>query len=917
MYKVFVDDTLVCDSRVEELALLDPVVQLEENKVGSFSFIIPPKHPYYDLIKRRKSVVRVIEDDELVFRGPCIDEGKDFYKQKEIYCEGELTYFNDSVQRPARFRNVTLISLLQAFVASHNSQVEEKKHFQVGMVTVTSVSGFVSYDTNMEHTIVYLKKLVDDLGGFFRIRYENGIKYLDYLAESPNTNSQVIKLGQNLIDFKSNLSSADIATAIIPLGEKLDETIVEGVEVRQTIASVNDGIDYVFSPEAVENFGWIYKTVKWDGVTRPETLMTYGERYLSDIQFENVVIQAKAVDMHLADKSVERFKLSDQIRVLSAPHGMDRYFRLTKMTKYLNNPENDPITLGKNEKLSLSTKSQQENAEIKKAIESFSPNSIVKDAVANATQIIKNAMNGYITTVLSDDGTPQELLIMDTNDINTAQKVWRWNINGLGYSKTGYNGKYALAMTMDGAFVADFITVGTMLANRIKGGTLTLGHANNDNGRIEIFNSVGKMIGEWDCNGFMAQTDSYTTTEYLPKYFENNFYNYPYYDETQGSFDVPVGDYVASYIIELEDTTSEHTVYVKFKNPNVDTVFSIANTGYRADVDTIYKFTATNGRLILTVSNWFGEVDYSDYITDAMGYTQVSILYGDVEKIWSPTTGIKRVSASTGGAGSGAVNAVKYSYDNEAVKMCASGMRIDTEKGEIESDHYGINEKGFDIRLNIGEIGSGTIENSRINKLNLGKNGMSMSAFEFDDSNNMSEYKYMELLTSLYEAGIRFKSPYIEGAPEAYFGVSGIKNTAVNHTTTSGGANVRVTTDGNLYKYASSSKRYKKDITTEICEGLAPERLYDLNVVQYKYNDGYLEENDERCGKDFIGFIAEEVAEKYPLACNVDGENRPEMWEIGILFPASLKLVQNQKKLIDNLTERVEKLEERLGDTNG
>ncbi|MCI8396822.1 MAG: hypothetical protein HFJ52_04020 [Clostridia bacterium] len=50
------------------------------------------------------------------------------------------------------------------------------------------------------------------------------------------------------------------------------------------------------------------------------------------------------------------------------------------------------------------------------------------------------------------------LLCMDTDDINTAQKIWMFNLNGLGYSKNGLNGTFGTAMTMDGAIVADFIT---------------------------------------------------------------------------------------------------------------------------------------------------------------------------------------------------------------------------------------------------------------------------------------------------------------------------------------------------------------------------------------------------------------------------------------------------------------------------
>ena len=61
---------------------------------------------------------------------------------------------------------------------------------------------------------------------------------------------------------------------------------------------------------------------------------------------------------------------------------------------------------------------------------------------------------------------------MDTDDPVTAEKVWRWNLNGLGYSDNGINGPYRLAMTMDGQIVADFITTGTLDANLIKTGTL-------------------------------------------------------------------------------------------------------------------------------------------------------------------------------------------------------------------------------------------------------------------------------------------------------------------------------------------------------------------------------------------------------------------------------------------------------------
>lgn len=454
MYKVLCDNTLMYDPRIEELALINPVVELEENKAGSFSFKMPPGHPLYSSVKRRKSVMQVYQDDELIFSGMCIEVKEDFYKRKDIYCEGELSYLNDSVQRPNRYRDVSVRGLLEAYILNHNAQVEEEKRFTVGMVTVTDNNNSLYRYTNMNSTMQELKEdLVDDLGGYLRIRHKDGVKYIDYLADSMNTNSQVIRLGENLIDFNSNIDSSEIATAIIPLGNLLEEEIVEGLQTRLTIEEVNDGKDYVYSPEAVENFGWIYKTVTWDGVTVPSILKSKGQKYLSDIQFENMVIEAKAIDLHIVDHETERFKLSDQIRVVSKPHGLDRYFRLTKQTINICSPENDTITLGKEERLSLSAKTASANEEIKKAIEKITPaNNILNQAVENATQLIANAMGGY---VLKNEN---ELLIMDTNDIETATKVWRWNINGLGYSSNGYNGPYKTALTMDGRFVASAIT---------------------------------------------------------------------------------------------------------------------------------------------------------------------------------------------------------------------------------------------------------------------------------------------------------------------------------------------------------------------------------------------------------------------------------------------------------------------------
>jgi len=499
MYQIYVDNALFCDSRVDDLAIINPKIKLEVNKAGSMTFIIPPTHPYYDAITKRMSIIRVVRDDLELFEGICTSVSDDFYKQRTIECEGTMSFFNDTMQRPHKYQNMTIRGLLEAFVANHNSLCEDNKHFTVGMVTVGESYNALYCYSNYESTMECLKNdLVDDFGGYLRVRTSEGVRYIDYLADSPNTASQSIALGENLVDFESTLDTTKIATVVIPLGATKETTSISGLDERVGIASVNDGKDYVYSADAVESFGWIEKVVTWDDVTTPAALKSKAQAYLSDTQFENMVIEAKAIDLHLAESSIEPFKIMDKIQVISQPHGLNKYFLLTKQTINLNKPESDTITLGSEEKVSLTAQNRETDKSILKRVEDISVSSILDSASKNASQLITNAGNGYITLSYDEDGHPYELLIMDKPTKEEATKVWRWNIAGLGYSDQGYDAEeYGLAMTMDGQIVADYITTGTLSADRIKGGTLTLGGVSESNGTIDVYDAWNRLTARW------------------------------------------------------------------------------------------------------------------------------------------------------------------------------------------------------------------------------------------------------------------------------------------------------------------------------------------------------------------------------------------------------------------------------------
>ena len=493
MYNVYCDENLIYDVRSNELALISPRLVLEDSKAGVFDFTVTPKHPYYDSINKMSSEIIVKEDGIEIFSGRVSEETCDLYKRKTIHCEGELAYLNDSIQEPAEYHNMTVRGYLEKLISIHNAKVDDKKRFKVGIVTVMDSNDSLYRYTNWESTLSVIKTdLMDSLGGHLRVRKENGIRYLDFLAEYPNTNSQEIRFGENLLDFSKNFDMSDLATVIIPLGAKREESPIAALEAYTMITSMNDGKNYLQSDEAVKKYGRIEKVIKWDDVTVPENLKAKGQKYLKDTQFENMVLEVKAVDMHFKDANFEPVKLLDSIRVVSIPHGLDRFFPVTKLSIPLNQPSNAAFTLGTNVRLTLTDASKKENSELKKFIETIpSKSEILKEAEANATALITAATNGYVVV------DPNEILVMDTPDKRTAKRVWRWNVNGLGYSSTGYKGPFGTAVTMNGQILGKYIMASSITADKI-----VIENLVSRNGNFKI-DEEGSMIAT---NGTFAGT---------------------------------------------------------------------------------------------------------------------------------------------------------------------------------------------------------------------------------------------------------------------------------------------------------------------------------------------------------------------------------------------------------------------------
>ena len=400
MYKIYNNEKLIFDSALADYVIGKGQITKEVNKSGSFVFTLYNSSPFYNAIQKMKSIIRVYKGKDLLFRGRPISESVSFIKDKTITCEGELSFFLDSVQRPYEF-NGTPEELFRQFVENHNSQVDEENRFIVGTVTVTDPNDyFVRSNSAYENTLTNIqKKLLDTLGGYIFITGPENERVINWYADSPYRSSQGIKFGENLLDFTKSNKTEEVATAIIPLGAEIENE--DGSKSRLTIADINNGIDYVYDAEAVSKYGWIFNTETWDDVTLASNLKTKAEALLADRIKQSITIEVSSVDLSLMDKSIDSFIFGSYIPIKSEPHNLDDEFLLEKQTIDLLKPDNDKITLGYTF-TSFTDKllgNDIKNSDLAQKIEIIEGNYVINQTLTNSIETLQSLINQTSTEI--------------------------------------------------------------------------------------------------------------------------------------------------------------------------------------------------------------------------------------------------------------------------------------------------------------------------------------------------------------------------------------------------------------------------------------------------------------------------------------------------------------------------------------
>lgn len=350
MIQIYADDVLTFDSRLEDYDLLRLPVTTALNKGGTAEIVMPPGHPAYSAYTEYRTIVRILRDNAILWRGRALYVADDFQKLRTVVCEGELCFFQDAISRPYLYRDSPAV-IFAAIVQDYNTQVEEQKQFQVGEVTVTDPNDFIRLESeSAEPTLDTLNKLISRCGGYIIFTTnEAGQRVINWYAELEHHSSQAVDmdLGGNLLSFARNGVNTSLATALVPYGAK-DETTGK----RVTIESVNDGLDYIVDVAAEALRGRITTTVTWDDVTKPSNLLRKARQYLAEHRQIVTSLELTALDLSYVDKSIDSYRVGDIIHVRSKPHGVDDDFLLTERTEDLLNPAGSRITLGK-EQMSL------------------------------------------------------------------------------------------------------------------------------------------------------------------------------------------------------------------------------------------------------------------------------------------------------------------------------------------------------------------------------------------------------------------------------------------------------------------------------------------------------------------------------------------------------------------------------------
>lgn len=378
----------IFDLRDAAFIVQNPKLTLELNKTGSLSFYMNMNHPNYGCIKKITSLISVYlirkdGSEKWIYSGRSLTDEEDFYRTGKIECEGILAFLLDSIVRDYEFEG-TPEDYFRYLIEQHNSHVGTEKQFQIGTIDLEGVDSnenIVRSSTQKPNTLTEINsKVIDLLKCYVSARNVDGTYYIDCVKDMGDTNTQEIRYGVNLLDWKKTVSATSLYTVMIGIGASVSNKKI-------TVEVVDE--------EAVAEFGRIEGTVEFNDVTLEANLITKTTEYLKQYTGCKRTIEVSAIDMNVVDESVQEISLG-YINVYSEPHVLSERMLISKMELNLMNPEENKYTLG------ISQSAYNGISEVKKEISKINTGSSSQSGSEQQTEpLTTDEINTIITSAMA------------------------------------------------------------------------------------------------------------------------------------------------------------------------------------------------------------------------------------------------------------------------------------------------------------------------------------------------------------------------------------------------------------------------------------------------------------------------------------------------------------------------------------
>ena len=284
------------------------------------------------------------------------------------------------------------------------------------------------------------------------------------------------------------------------------------VKGKFVIDSERDHYDDGILP--VEIYGRIERKIEWPDAKDAWTLYNNAITYLRSGQFDGLEISLSAIDMAMLGVNCSQLYPGELVMVKCQPYGLEKPMPVSQVKIPLSKPENTQFNVGDRRKQSLTSVNTATNSEILSMIaEKPSVSAVLSAAKRSAAEYLSDTQNGYVTWRYAEDGHIEAMIVSDTEDYRQSPNgYWIFGKHGIGHIKAdgrSEDEQYTdtnVAMTSDGKIVADYITTGTMSADRIFGDTLKLGLLGTQSGNMVVYDgNQSSIIAKIDSDGIMQQ----------------------------------------------------------------------------------------------------------------------------------------------------------------------------------------------------------------------------------------------------------------------------------------------------------------------------------------------------------------------------------------------------------------------------